>query len=257
MTSSGQETSTRSAHAKAARLTAWVFVIAVLLYWAWRVAGIGIDLKQSFWVYFTPNHANMDANSALQHGNMVLRAAESIAEDEEAQKSPQQRQREAAEAAAGHPIATIARPGPGLFDSPLTPQIFKQRWQHLKPVYSQILRGWVQSYEGLYNDRGLGGDYEMDYPPMRLLVMSFWTWYVQTNFPGVNDLPRDPQRVFDPNRNQSIVATMDIVQPLLKFNMICEAVSALAIFALVWLWMQRSRTALADLTDSSHWRQRW
>ena len=41
---------------------------------------------------------------------------------------------------------------------------------HLKPVYGLILRGWVATYEDLYRDNGPQGNFEMDYPPMRLLV---------------------------------------------------------------------------------------
>ena len=34
----------------------------------------------------------------------------------------------------------------------------------------------------------------MDYPPMRLLVMTLFTWHVQTNYPGITAYPRTPQR---------------------------------------------------------------
>jgi hypothetical protein len=259
MTTGGQEYPTTSMRARAIWLSGWVFVVAVLLYWAWRMVGLGFDLKQDFWVYFTPNHEIGDVDSALEHGNMVLRTAETIADEDESRKTPRQRQEEAAAAAAGHPPATIARPGPGLFDSPVSAQNFRQRWDHLKPVYSQILRGWVQNYEDLYRDQGPQGDYEMDYPPMRLLVMTFWTWHVQTNYPGITAYPRTPQRVFDPDRNQNVLATMDICQPMLMFNMICEAISALAIFVLVWLWMERRPMgpAIGDMAGSSPWRSRW
>ncbi len=82
MTRSGQENPTGSMRSKAAWLSAWVFVIAVLIYWAWWMLGLGYDLKQDFWVYFTPNHAIMDLNSAMEHGDMVLRTAETVADQD-------------------------------------------------------------------------------------------------------------------------------------------------------------------------------
>ena len=160
----------RSPRAKAYLLLGWVFVIAVLGFYAWRVGKIGWDLRQDFWVYWNPNHFPGDMNQALGHGDMVLRNAETIAQQDDALKTPAQRQYEIE-----HPPATIARPGPGLFDSPFTPAIFRQRWTYLRPVYGQILRGWVATYENLWRDVGEGGDFEMDYPPLRLLVMTLWT----------------------------------------------------------------------------------
>ena len=259
MTTGGQERPTGSMQTKAIRLWGWVFVIAVLIYWAWRMVGLGFDLKQDFWVYFTPNHGIMDLNSALEHGDMVLRNAETVASEDESRKTQGQRKAEADQAAAGHPPATIAHPGPGLFGSPVNLRNFQERRNHLKPVYGLILRGWVATYEDLYRDNGPQGNFEMDYPPMRLLVMTLFTWHVQTNYPGITAYPRTPQGVFDPDRNQTVVATMDICQPLLMVNMVCEGISALAIFVLVWLWMERrpACSASLDAADSSSWRTRW
>jgi hypothetical protein len=256
MTTGGKELGAASYRSRTIGLLSWVFIVLVLGYWLWRVVGIGVDLKQDFWVYFEPNHGIMDVNSALDHGNTVLRNAESIADEDEQRKSADQQKRDAELAASAHPPATIARPGPGLFDAPFSVHNFQERWVRLRPMYGLILRGWVQEYENLYRDQGPGGDFGMDYPPMRLLVMTLWTWHVQTNYPGITQYPRTPQRVFNPDLNQSVVATMDICQPMLKLNMLCEAVSSAAIFVLVWLWMERKKTAAIDLGGSS-WRQRW
>ena len=48
-------------------LIAWVFVVAVIAFYARQIVPIGIDLRQDYWVYWTPNHflANMD--EALNH----------------------------------------------------------------------------------------------------------------------------------------------------------------------------------------------
>ena len=55
------------------------------------MVGLGFDLKQDFWVYFTPNHGIMDLNSALEHGDMVLRNAETVASEDESRKTQGQR----------------------------------------------------------------------------------------------------------------------------------------------------------------------
>jgi hypothetical protein len=71
--------------------------------------------------------------------------------------------------------------------------------------------------EEAYND-----DYGLDYPPLRLLTMAIWSKAVRDGFPWVdNEHPK-------------------LVNPLLKINLICELVSAAAIFFLVRLCVQRS-----------------
>jgi hypothetical protein len=254
-------------------LGGWVFVIAALGYYAWRMAGIGLDLRQDLWVWSMPNHFGWgDLDNALSRGNAVLREAEAIAADDEQKKSPLERQREADQIAAGHWSPTLARPGPGLFDSPMSGQILVERWKRLGPVYHQILRGWVAYYEHLQSDVGDSGNYGLDYPPLRLLVMTLWSWQVQTEYPGLGRFPRTPRRIVDPDSHQSIVATADVAQPLLKLNAFCEGVSAVSILILVWLWMERSPTTTRSrmarwlswprppptiaIGDSS-WRDRW
>jgi len=258
MIGGGQERSTGWSRDRAVRLLGWVFVVAVLVYYAWRMVGIGLDWRQSFWVYWAPEHSEGDIDNAMKYGDMTLREAEAVADADEGKKSPAERNAEQRLIDAGERPATIARPGPGLFDSPFNAQNFRSRWQHLRPVYSQILRGWVQTYERLSKETP-DGEYDLDYPPMRLLVMTLWTWHVESCYPGVTRFPHGPERVFDPDRNQSIVATMDVAQPVLKLNAACEGATAISIFILVWLWMARSRpaelTAPPDSTGS--WRRRW
>ncbi len=244
MSGSGRDLRAGSRREAALRAGGWIVVLAVIAAVGWHLAWLGLDIRQDFWVYFTPNHENGDANSALEHGDAVLREAETVAAGDEARKSPQQRDLEA-RLSGGSPPATIEHPGPGLFDPPVDWRTFVSRWHRLRPVYGQILRGWVQSYERLYQDQGPQGDYEMDYPPARLLVMTLWAWRVESNYPGITSLPHDPQRVFNPDLNRDVVATMDIVQPLLKVNAFCEGVTALAIFVLVWMWMERGARSRA------------
>ena len=90
-------------------------------------------------------------------------------------------------------------------------------------------------YFGLYDrvkDEAYENDYGLDYPPLRLLAMSIWAKHVRNEFPEVDDgHPR-------------------LVNPLLKINLLCELLSALAIFFLVRLCVQRSsRTTRSTFLD--------
>ena len=98
--------------------------------------------------------------------------------------------------------------------------------------------GFFRGYFALYDQvkgEAYENDYALDYPPLRLLVMAVWAKHVRNEFPGVDDgHPR-------------------LVNPLLKINVLCELLSALAIFFLVRLCVQRSSrttrsTFLRDLT---------
>ncbi len=92
-------------------------------------------------------------------------------------------------------------------------------------------RVFARGYLGLY-DRvqatAYDDNYLLDYPPLRLLVMSIWAKQVRAKFPGVED------------------GTPEYVEPLLKVNLLCELVTAVGIFLLVRLGVRRSSGA----TDS-------
>ena len=87
--------------------------------------------------------------------------------------------------------------------------------------WTALFRGYLALYdrvkEEAYND-----DYGLDYPPLRLLTMAIWSKEVRDGFPWVdNEHPK-------------------LVNPLLKINLVCELVSAAAIFFLVRLCVERS-----------------
>src|SRR5207237_1110011 len=93
--------------------------------------------------------------------------------------------------------------------------------------------GFCRGYFALYDrvkDRAYQSDYGLDYPPLRLLVMAIWAKEVRNQFPGVDD------------------GHPKLVNPLLKINLLCELLSAVAIFFLVRLCVQRcSRTSRSSL----------
>ena len=92
-------------------------------------------------------------------------------------------------------------------------------------------RAFARGYLGLYERveaEAYENNYYLDYPPLRLLAMSIWAKEVRSKFPGAED------------------GTPEYVEPLLKVNTFCELLTALGIFLLVRLVVQRASGA----TDS-------
>jgi len=90
--------------------------------------------------------------------------------------------------------------------------------------WTAFVRGYFALYDRVKR-KAYDHDYRLDYPPLRLLVMSIWARQVRSDFPGVDD--GHPKHV----------------KPLLNVNLACELISAVAIFLLVRLWVQRSSGA--------------
>src|SRR5438132_11482206 len=85
--------------------------------------------------------------------------------------------------------------------------------------------GFCRGYFALYDrvkDKAYKNDYGLDYPPLRLLVMAIWAKQVRSEFAGVDD------------------GHPKLVNPLLKINLLCEMLSAIAMFLLVRLCVQQS-----------------
>jgi hypothetical protein len=94
--------------------------------------------------------------------------------------------------------------------------------------------GFCRGYFGLYDrvqQKAYQQDYGLDYPPLRLLVMAIWAKQVRNAFPAVDD------------------GHPKLVNPLLKINLLCELLSAIAIFLLVRLCIRRSRTTHSSVLD--------
>ncbi len=94
--------------------------------------------------------------------------------------------------------------------------------------------GFCRGYLALYDrvkHKAYENEYGLDYAPLRLLVMAIWAKEVRDGFPWVDkDHPK-------------------LVNPLLKINLICELVSALAIFLLVRECLRRSRPTQSSLLN--------
>ena len=87
--------------------------------------------------------------------------------------------------------------------------------------WTAFVRGYFALYDRVKRE-AYENDYRLDYPPLRLLVMSIWARQVRSDFPGVDD--GHPKHV----------------KPLLYMNLFCELVSAVAIFLLVRFWLRRT-----------------
>jgi hypothetical protein len=87
--------------------------------------------------------------------------------------------------------------------------------------WTGLFRGYLALYDRV-KEQAYKNDYGLDYPPLRLLAMAIWSKEVRDGFPWVdNEHPK-------------------LVNPLLKINLLCELISAAAIFFLVRLCVRRS-----------------
>jgi len=84
-----------------------------------------------------------------------------------------------------------------------------------------FFRGYLALYDQVKED-AYENDYRLDYPPLRLLAMAIWAKQVRNEFGVVDD------------------GHPKLVNPLLKINLLCELLSAAAIFILVRMCVERS-----------------
>ena len=91
-----------------------------------------------------------------------------------------------------------------------------------------FFRGYLALYDQVKED-AYENDYHLDYPPLRLLAMAIWAKQVRNEFGVVDD------------------GHPKLVNPLLKINLLCELLSAAAIFVLVRLCVERSRPRHSSL----------
>jgi len=92
------------------------------------------------------------------------------------------------------------------------------------PSWPDFFRGYFALYDRVERE-AYEGEYYLDYPPLRLLVMSVWAREVQSNFPGAKEMKAEH------------------VKPLLDLNLLCEMATAAAVFLLTQLWVSRASGA--------------
>jgi len=94
--------------------------------------------------------------------------------------------------------------------------------------------GIVNTYDFCVADHGDDAQYQFDYAPLRLLVMTRWAdWHSQFN--------KRPSRGVA--LNDAWNGRYEEIEPLLNFNNACELAAAVAVFCLLKLWTGRRRRA--------------
>lgn len=95
--------------------------------------------------------------------------------------------------------------------------------------WTNFFKGYFALYDKV-RDEAYEEDYHLDYPPLRLLVMSLWAKHVLTQHPDAE------------------IGRQEYVKSLLVLNLLCEIASSAAIFLLVRHWLD-----LAGSKTSSRW----
>ncbi len=90
--------------------------------------------------------------------------------------------------------------------------------------------GYLHVYDQLVDRHGTDGRFDLDYPPLRLLVMTRWVAWLGAQEPGIERW-----------RNEYA-----LTRPLLRLNLAMELASVVAVFVLVRWWVRRQAGALAE-----------
>jgi hypothetical protein len=193
----------------------WLAIAVVLLGAGAWAAWAGLELRRDVWQSTRTIRFHADLAYAFYHGNNALREAEQVA-----------RLPSYADARAGRTLRELAALG--------------QSGQAVRRLtWREVGRGIVHYYSDALTQGGdvNGYPYEgLDYPPLRLLVATLWVHHVQHQHPQYEAYPARMVVASDTSAPQ----VEDIAQPLLWLNTICDAVAAVGILALVWLWVARS-----------------
>lgn len=123
------------------------------------------------------------------------------------------------------------------------------------PGYRQLLAACKSAYDqtvAAHADQ----QYDLDYPPLRLLANTLWVWHVQQRYPDLHAWPFGrrgvgqydaPVFTRDAWQNKTVhITEAQIAGPMLMLNTVAAAVAALAMLGLVWVWMERGNRSLRE-----------
>ena len=197
------------------RLVPWlicVVVVGSIGSWAFRS---GMELRRECWVSSRSIRFYLDINRAFYFGSQVIQLAESRAHLPHYSDS-----------LAGQTPKVLATLGPaGKARAVAAPR--RLSWHELQ-------QGWVHFYDNIL-ERNTNGDFDLDYPPMRLFVVTLWARHVQRADPRITVYPHNARDRLDWLQPMP----EDVAEPILDFNTACDGIAAIACFLLVWLWVSR------------------
>jgi hypothetical protein len=193
----------------------WTMAALFLIWgglWAFRA---GMDARREIWQSTRSIRFVLDIRNGFAWGHEVLRYAES-----EAGLAPM------SDALAGQPAAVVERAGrPDLIGKP------RKTFRRL--TAGELMRGIVHYVDWTARYHADDQDYDLDYPPLRLAIMTLWARQAERSHPGIDGYPMGRAE------DTSLPQAEDIAEPMLRLNAYCDAAAAVLIFALVWLWVHR------------------
>jgi len=213
-----------------AKILTWAMVITFLLGGARWAFHAGMDQRRDIWQSTRSIRFKEDISRGYSFGNDVLRFAESQANLESK-----------ADALADQSPGTLARAGYAA-----EPRKSSPTFRRLTAY--ELMHGLVAYMDDVVQNRE-AGNYDLDYPPLRLAVMTLWVRHIQRLHPDMDEFPQ--QRGEDGPLGQD----EDVAEPLLRFNAYCAAAAAIAMFFLICLWVHRSFQPARPLFIARWWRK--
>jgi hypothetical protein len=200
---------------RAAKTLTWVMVAIFLLgggAWAYRA---GMDVRRDIWQSTRSIRFKTDIVRGFDYGTQAMRYAET-----QAGLGPM------SDALAGQSSKVLAATGrPDL--------VGKSSATFRRLTNGELLQGMVRYVDSVVQDHQEDQNYDLDYPPLRLAIMTLWVRGVQRSHPEMGSYPSD--RTDDTTLGQN----EDVAEPMLRFNAYCAAAAAVLMFLLVWLWVNR------------------
>jgi len=209
----------------------WAMVIIFLVgggRWALRA---GMQQRQEMWRATRSIRFKMDISRGFQFGNDVLRFAESDA-----------RLQPGADSLAEQSTSVLRHAG-------LMEEARPDGPDFRRLTTGEVIHGIVAYVDDIVQNRS-PEDYDLDYLPLRLAVVTLWVRHAQRLHPEMDHFPTEHFDDTDLPRGE------DVAEPILEFNAWCAAAGAVAMFLLVWVWVRRSFQPAKPLWIGRWWPKR-
>jgi hypothetical protein len=215
-----------------AKAITWAVVAIFLLWggtWAFRA---GMDVRRDIWQSTRSIRFKTDIARGFNYGNQTLRYSEN-----EAHLDPM--------------ADALAAQSPKILEKAGRPELAGTSSVTFRRLTAaELLHGMVHFVDSVVEDHRDDQEYDLDYPPLRLAIMTLWVRHVQRLHPEME--------VFSGDRTEdtSLGQDEDVAEPILAFNAYCAAASAVIMFLLVWLWVNRGELPPKPSRIVRWWRRR-